>query len=342
MLVSLMLLPMFTSQTRSQAIDSSGSPSVKVTDLGNLILKGDKGLPTDVVLLVIRWDSLTIACRNETPTVENRCFTQEWEDSLLTHYEYGRQGQGTLVDITSYRGLVLSCDIRMESNERPISGSYFNKPTWLQYAHEFLGPAADSLSLSVSEPQDVLKAYYRLLGVGISSEYGWICEYSTVGSAPPQRVAAISLITRRRPDLLRRILSAWNIEGQVYAADALLYLDSVTRKDIAEFDGYRNEEIHQLDSLKLRPDIRDGWLRSLQEQRKFFEQCLLTQEDSAAIHALRVSNQVVRTCGNQGSYKIFVRSIRDVLSDSAVAQIPAQYDTLKQLGYFGESSRQIR
>ena len=67
--------------------------------------------------------------------------------------------------------------------------------------------------------------------VVFSNEYGWICEYNTVGSPPPQRRATITLIRHRRADLLRRILEGPNLEARVYATDGVFYLDYQARSD---------------------------------------------------------------------------------------------------------------
>jgi len=123
------------------------------------------------------------------------------------------------------------------------------------------------------------------------NEYGWICEYSTVGMAPEQRLATLSLVQHRKVDLLREALRGPNLEGRVYASDALLYLAELGRAE-------------------------------------------LTGSDEEAIRELRHSDAEVRTCGNAGSYKIYLEPVREVLSDSAVARIPEMYEMLAESGYW--------
>jgi hypothetical protein len=322
----------------NRAYAQSNSPAdwenIRDSDLGILTLNSDEALPTDLLLQMLRWDSLTVVCQVEADRVVDRCYISVTRDSLLTHYRYGRQGYRSSIEITDYRGIVLSYDIKMEKTLRPITSSYFDKPAWLRYAHEMLGPIPDSLSLSVDEPEEVLVAYYRLLGAGIRSEYGWICEYSTVGMAPAQRLAAIQLVVHKRSDLLRRVLSGPNIEGRVYAADALIYLNHLSQLDLEKFAEYRSERMRELNGSNLRPEIRDGWIRQLEQEQGYYEAGLLTPANSAAIEALRSSDQIVRTCGNAGSYKIYPRPVSEVLSDSAIAKIPEQYEALEKDGYF--------
>lgn len=125
---------------------------------------------------------------------------------------------------------------------------------------------------------------------GGSNEYGWICEYSTVGMAPQQREAILLLVENREVELIRQVLRGPNIEGRVYAADALLFLE---RYGVS-----------------------------------------LSKDDSLRIAQLRHSDEEVRTCGNAGSYRIYLLPAREVLSDSAVAAIEESYLSLMTYGYW--------
>jgi hypothetical protein len=110
--------------------------------------------------------------------------------------------------------------------------------------------------------------------------------------APPdQRLATLLLLQDRKVGLLREALRGPNLEGRVYAADALLYLAGLSRVD-------------------------------------------LTGSDEEAIRELRQSGAEVRTCGNAGSYKIYLEPVREVLSDSTVTRIPEMYEMLAESGYW--------
>ena len=147
---------------------------------------------------------------------------------------------------------------------------------------------------SARADREALQALVDPEAADARNEYGWICEYSTVGFPPEQRLATFRLVGNRRVDLLREALHGPNLEGQVYAADALIYLNS--------------------------------------------EGVELTDADRAAIDSLRQSEEEVETCGNSGSYKIYLVPAREVLSDSAVAEIPDMYRAASEWGYFRHGS----
>lgn len=92
---------------------------------------------------------------------------------------------------------------------------------------------------------------YRLLirpSENERNEYGWICEYSTVGMPPDQRLATLSLVQHRKVDLLREALRGPNLEGRVYAADALLYLAEIGRVDLTGSDEKAIQELRRSDA----------------------------------------------------------------------------------------------
>lgn len=53
---------------------------------------------------------------------------------------------------------------------------------------------------------------------------------------PDQRVATLALVHDQQIDLLLQVLRGANLEGQVYAADALLYLDQEGQVDLTPDD----------------------------------------------------------------------------------------------------------
>ena len=81
----------------------------------------------------------------------------------------------------------------------------------------------DSLSATITSPE-LRDAYHTLLEPTDVNEYGWICEYSTVGQPPSQRLAIISLIKNNQIELIESLLSAPHVETQLYALDALIYM----------------------------------------------------------------------------------------------------------------------
>lgn len=170
---------------------------------------------------------------------------------------------------------------------------------WLVYYKRGL-PADAELPLPGTS-LEVSLAYYALLGYGsnLPSQYGWMCEYSTVPMPPFQRSATLTLLEHNRTDLLRDGLRLAGLEGRLYATDALLYLES---------RGYP-----------------------------------LAESDQIVINALRVLPDTVATCADgTGSYRLYPKPVREVLSDSAIAAIPAHYQMLTTIGWFarGEENSQ--
>lgn len=96
---------------------------------------------------------------------------------------------------------------------------------------------------------DVSLAYLALLGHGLWlwSEYGWICEYGTVGMPPQQRSATLTLLDEGRVDLLQDVLRQGVPEGRLYAADALLYVAHRGRR-------LSDEDRQVIDQLRASPD----------------------------------------------------------------------------------------
>ncbi len=185
---------------------------------------------------------------------------------------------------------------QISNSSKETDAAYFDKTIWLEYSHNYLRNLPDSLKLTVEEPKNILKAYYKLLGVGTHDEYGWICEYSTVGMLTDRRRAVIQLFWR--PDLLLQLLDYQNIYVQLYVADTLIYLD------------HNNKTNKENSSIEL-----------------------LTKEEWTKIDQLKNSNQIINTCGNAGSYKLYEKTTLELLSKKSISQIIKNYEMLKRMGY---------
>jgi len=260
----------------------------------SLPLNEDSDISTKEVLRSLRWESLSDVCDEDAYSY---CSAEVdvGPDSLVK--EYTLDFFDVDVELISYQGRVIEYEVSELQRPRTLDVSYFDAQTYTKYADQLLGrklrePALDSLRLDPqTEHAPSLRAYYQLLGVGVRDEYGWICEYSTVGSPPAQRQATLTLVEYWQVELLRKVLHGPNLEGQVYAADALLYLNKA-------------------DTLSL------------------------TEQSRQKIARLRQSRDTLRTCGNRGSYKIYPKPVREVLTDSTIARIPKDYQSLAETGYF--------
>jgi hypothetical protein len=229
-------------------------------------------------------------------TTTGRCcfYLQEFElQEGLEVYEVIRLNDGSSFEFVDFRGRLLSATYYESHDGGNKRYWFYDHAGWNDFAQARLGAGDDARwappdSATLSPPES--QAYLKLTGVLGRDEYGWICEYSTVGMAPEQREAIILLVERRSVNLIRQVLRGPNLEGRIYAADALLFLSR------------RGEP--------------------------------LSDDDRILIEDLRKSDADVRTCGNAGSYRIYLQPANDVLSDSAVARIPDMYETMAKLGYF--------
>jgi len=274
---------------------------------------GVGGLRVEQLLQAFGWDTLRAACRERPADSRDPCSAESrrGQDSLLVYHNLVFPDR-TLVGVTSWEGRVIRYRIsRVDSKGTQLDAAYFDPAVWTEYARRELGPAEDGLHIAPEAyPATLVEAYYQMLGVEASREYGWICEYSTVGMAPPRREAVMRLVQDAASDLLRRLLRAPDVETRLYAADALLYLHEQERE--------------------VRKQLGDA---TEAERRESLEPYRLTADDLRRIGELRRSNEMVRTCGNQGSYKIYMRPAREVLDARAVRSIPARYAQLRSLGY---------
>ncbi|MFS4484330.1 hypothetical protein ACKGJY_15030 [Hyunsoonleella sp. 2307UL5-6] len=311
--------------------------SAQIVDFGKFPSEknGEKPIATSDLLKSLDWENLrTFSDLNEGH------YAYEQKDSLLTEYKYVQQGHVSYFKLTSFNGKVLEYRSHISSISKETNTNYFDKNAWLEYAHTYLPNLKDSLKLTVAEPKELLKAYYKLIGVGTRDEYGWICEYSSAGMATERRQATIPLIRHGRRDLLEQIVDYPNIQVQLYVTDALIYDDLQNKKYIENQKSELAKLTSERDSLKSKK-ILDWQIESLDNRiannKEYTEQLemeLLSKSDWNRIYALRDSNQKVKTCGNNGSYKIYGNSTTELLSEKAISEIEKRYFELKNLGYF--------
>lgn len=291
---------------------------------------------TDNLLQKINWESIKKYC--DTSKLHHATISK---DSLLTIYEYVEQGRVSHFKITSYKGFVLQYDSEISSTSQPSSSSYFDKNVWMIYVSDELPDLPEIFKLTKEEPQTILKSYYRLLGVSTRDEYGWICEYSATGRATQKRLAVLELVKYQRIDLLKRLIDYSNVQTQLYAIDALIFLDLQTKNKIETAEKEIRQRNERLDSLMDLDNSKRNEIEGLQQSIKntkgyikYLENHLLTKKTWKGIHELRDSNKEVKTCRDgSGSYKVYESNTSELLSDKAINEIPGKYENLKRLGY---------
>lgn len=290
---------------------------------------------TDKFLKKINWNEIKSFC-----TQDNGHYAYERNDSILTEYEYVKQGREVSFEIVSYKGMVLEY-YADAGNVKPQKYSlYFNKNVFLRYVEEMMPSLPDQFKLSREEPNNILKAYYQLLGLNTRDEYGFVCEYSTVGRATARRMAVVTLLKQNRVDLIKKIAEYPNLQSKLYAIDALIYHDYITKEKIQQWNKdvkqkqKQLERVQQKDIDKIKITDLNMQLKLLSDSISYFNSGLLTDKEWNEIYNFRDSKLTVNTCGNCGSYKIYGTPIAELLSEKTIAEIPKQYAVLKRLGYF--------
>lgn len=180
----------------------------------------DKPMATDELLLKLDWTSIEEYCR-----INTGYYASKTVDGLLTKFEYHKQGYDELLEIVSYKGQVLQFSI-YKQNRKNRHKPFFNGALYLSYVREMMPNLPDSLLLTDEESAGALTGFYSLLGLEAADEYGWICEYSTVGMPPDRRRGLIILVDEKRVDLFRKLMDYENPQVRLYAIDALIYLDT--------------------------------------------------------------------------------------------------------------------
>lgn len=296
----------------------------------------DKALLTKTLLTSLNWNKLESYCE----TNEGH-FISEYggdEDYPLKTYSYTQVMYVADFEIIDYKGKVLEYKSQISNSPKETNVSYFDKNVWLEYAHDMLPNLNDSLKLNINEPKNILQAYYTLLGVDSRDEYGWICEYSTVGRLTDRRKAVLELIRENRTDLLKILMKNPNIEISLYAIDAMIYKNYQTEKIILnDISSELIEMTNKLEFLKhdnnayerVKEDI--GYLKKrLTKQREHS----LTSENWELICELEEKNEEVKTCRDgTGSYKIYSNRTSEILSSTGISEIIEKYKEWQVLGY---------
>ena len=289
----------------------------------------NKPIKTADLLTRLNWSSIKFQAGNGH-------YAHEYVDSLITTYDYTKQGRASFFEIKSFNGLVLEFKSEVSGSNQNSNSYYFDKSVWLQYVNKVLPELSEEFKLDKEESDEMSKAYYRLLGAETRDEYGWYCEYSAMGRPTQRRLEVIKLIAKQRRDLLKKLLAWPNVQTQLYAADALIYLDLETKNRITELNKKITDQEKRLDSLRLLSADEKENIQYLKENIKLnsnyiktLNDQLLSKADWKNIYYLRDSNKDVKICKDgTGSYRIYPGKTSDLLSEKAIADIPRQYERL--------------
>ena len=263
------------------------------------------------ILSEIHWPSLKTYC----DSIEGH-HARETHGELFKTYRYVKQGYTASLELTLYDGKVL--EYRSHVDEL-FQTNYFDRGLWMEYVRSD-EELKDSKWLLSEEEMDrhhtkSIQAYITMLGFNVRDEYGWICEYSATGFPPEKRRAIIDLINYRRRDFITRLLDHPNPQTQLYAADALIYLDMIGHVEVVELENFR------------------GGRRSRRYHLRRSKEYQLSSNEWREIRRIRDANQGIITCGNMGSYKQYRSTSAELLSDESIEMIYTNYLNLRRLGY---------
>ncbi len=289
-------------------------------------------LMTSDLLNLLNWEAIKKFC-----DTTKGFYAKETQDEYITTYEHSKRGGENGFIIGSFQGKVVYFNADVKQPLKECNINYFDKNIWASYINFRLPDLNDSMKLSISEPEVIHIAYYKLLGIRTRDEYGWICEYSTVGMEPDKRLAVIDLIKYSRYDLLRKIIKFSNPQSQLYAADALILLDYFAKADIKIEQNKINKLRFSIDSVNksgsndtTKVEYLKYFIGKSEDMIEYYKETgLITEDDWNAIYELRDSRKKVYICGNRGSYKLYESNSFDLLSDENISKIPDEYKNLR-------------
>jgi len=297
-------------------------------------IQTNEPIKTTELLSSMNWEKI-----QEFASTNSQYIAEEAVDGKTNSYSYYNLKTDERFYIESYDGFVYEFFSEMPQGSRPTSTSYFDKNIFEKYIDYKLPELSKEFKISIEEPIEIIQYYYNILRSDNNNDYGFICEYGTIGLAPYKRKLIIKLLKNRRIDLLKKLMYSSNIQAQVYAIDALIYNDIKNKKELEineqKMQEYRNQ-IENIDSDeegqigKLEFQIDQLWFKN--EDMREYEP--LNEKDWEYIYQLRDSGREVITCGNSGSFKKYNTDVSELLSEKAINKIPDLYEMLEMFGYF--------
>jgi hypothetical protein len=277
---------------------------------------GFEFLETADLLLELKWDERKKYCEEKGDFL-----VETHVDSFLTKFIFQKKRNVRSVNIEryeiySFNGLVLEFNKRIFNDSLERKVEYFDKGLWSKYIKSAMPDLSHEYIISTSESKETLKSYYELLGLNTADEYGWICEYSTIGMMTERRKALLNLVEDGRGDLLKKLINFPNNQTQLYAVDALLYLDHKIRAELEYIKESLKEGVPGISDEK----INQSYLFTKRQEE------LLTEIEWKEIEILKSLDEEINTCGNMGSFKIYISTMSELLSDEMILRVIKQYE----------------
>lgn len=259
----------------------------------------------------ISWQRL----EEESLTNQDYCNVHH-QDSLLTTYYYSPKGSQNFLEIISYQNKVLEYNNSLINQSIQAKIEYFDEKLWISYIGKSIPNLKDKFKLKSPEKKEIIKAYYSLLGVNTTNEYGWICEYSTVGMLTSKRQAILKLVKHEKREILKNLLLHPNIQIQIYAADAIIFFDYQFQREIKNYEAKLRKYIPELSSEEI---SQNPFIQELKNK-------IMSPEEKRLIENLKNSDETIITCGNSGSYKLYKNTTKELLSKESVTEIIDNYE----------------
>lgn len=289
-------------------------------------------LSTTDFLTMIDWQGIKDYCKDS-----HGYFVYEVKDSLISTYGYTSVLRGDAsLEIVSYKGAVIEYTYKASGFSKQDSNSFFSKTVWLQCVDEILPSLPEKFKISSSEPGNILKAYYELLGANTWDVYGYICGLSRRGKVTGRRGAVFRHLSENRIDLLKKLMDYPNLQTRLYAIDVLIYNDYTARQKIKELEKkvkVRQKQLNHLQKKKADESkiiaLKD-LINSTSDSISNFNPTRLTEAEWKMIYDLRDSELGVKLCGNPDQETL----ISKVLTNKRIAEIPKLFLLFKNNGYF--------
>ncbi|MEO0895232.1 MAG: hypothetical protein AAFY71_02355 [Bacteroidota bacterium] len=254
---------------------------------------------TDSLLHILQWDSL-----DQQSQLSTLLGTRIYERGELRIYEYLQRNPQKYYQIGSFRNHIYSIYAYPVSHQKDAKLERFYQEVWLKIAHAELPNIEDKFFLKYTMSDEVFRAYYVLLGVDTEDIYGWDCEQEGFFQIR-QRMAILTLISLLDLVDLKKIclllLDYPLMETQMYAVEALLYLDYTSKKN------------------KGNPIFRD--------HRDLLKALKLNRQEIREIKAIKAAACKVRTCTYRSTESSPYSTTKELLSKKELRHSFHNYDS---------------
>jgi hypothetical protein len=288
-------------------------------------IQSNEPIKTADLLKSIKWENL-----KEFASTNSNFTAEETLDGMTSSYSMYNLITLERFYLSGFNGNVYEFFSEFVKGNRPTSTTYFDKTVYENYIDFLMPELPKEFKLSGNESIEFYKDYYNFIRTDNNDEYGFTCEYGTIGSQPYKRNLVRAILKSGRTDLLKKLIYYPNIQVQLYAIDALIYNDYKLKKleqEIQELKNQINNAGENEESITGNLDIMI--IRLQYKNEKILKNGSLNKDEWDYIYKLRESGKEVVTCGNSGSFKKYKTDISELLTDDVISKIPKKYENLE-------------